>query len=342
MSFIDAQGNVFACGRDPYFPAWPDVLQLNAFQPDLRQAIIETVSSIVAQCDGVRCDMAMLLLNQIFERTWGSRAGQRPPSEYWDDVIPAVKRAHPDVRFIAEAYWDLEWELQQHGFDFCYDKRLYDRLEHENAESVRLHLCAGLDYQRKLLRFLENHDEPRAAATFFRAKEQAAAVTISTLPGARLFHEGQFEGRKVRLPVFLGRRPAEAVDNALHTFYEKLLAAINAPIFRDGEWKLCERSGWPDNQSCQNLVAWSWVKDDDRRLVAVNLSDSTLQARVKIPWEELRGESWHLTDVLSDAKYDRDGNEIATSGLYIELQPWSYCLFQCQLSGQRIRMNRAA
>jgi glycosidase len=342
MSFIDAQGNVFACGRDPYFPAWPDVLQLNAFQPDLRQAIIETVSSIVAQCDGVRCDMAMLLLNQIFERTWGSRAGQRPPSEYWDDVIPAVKRAHPDVRFIAEAYWDLEWELQQHGFDFCYDKRLYDRLEHENAESVRLHLCAGLDYQRKLLRFLENHDEPRAAATFFHAKEQAVAVTISTLPGARLFHEGQFEGRKVRLPVFLGRRPAEAVDNALHTFYEKLLAAINAPIFRDGEWKLCERSGWPDNQSCQNLVAWSWVKDDDRRLVAVNLSDSTLQARVKIPWEELRGESWHLTDVLSDAKYDRDGNEIATSGLYIELQPWSYCLFQCQLSGQRIRMNRAA
>jgi hypothetical protein len=189
---------------------------------------------------------------------------------------------------------------------------------------------------------LENHDEPRAAATFFHAKEQAVAVTISTLPGARLFHEGQFEGRKVRLPVFLGRRPAEAVDNALHTFYEKLLAAINAPIFRDGEWKLCERSGWPDNQSCQNLVAWSWVKDDDRRLVAVNLSDSTLQARVKIPWEELRGESWHLTDVLSDAKYDRDGNEIATSGLYIELQPWSYCLFQCQLSGQRIRMNRAA
>jgi hypothetical protein len=286
--------------------------------------------------------MAMLLLNQIFERTWGSRAGQRPPTEYWRDVIPAVKRAHPNFRFIAEAYWDLEWELQQQGFDFCYDKRLYDRLEHDNAETVRLHLCADLAYQQKLLRFLENHDEPRAAATFLPAKERAAAVTISSLPGARLFHEGQFEGQKVRLPVFLGRRPAEPVDKALQAFYDKLLAAINAPIFRDGEWKLCERSGWPDNQSCQNLVAWSWFKDNDRRLIVVNLSDSAVQARVRVPWEEVRGGTWHLIDALSDASYDRDANEMAASGLYVELQPWSYCFFQCHLAGQAMTNSQAS
>ena len=332
-SYIVVQGNVYACGRNPYFPAWPDVLQLNVFQPGLRQAVIETISSIATQCDGVRCDMAMLFLNQIFERTWSSRAGQRPPTEYWGDVIPAIKRAQPDFRFIAEAYWDLEWELQQHGFDFCYDKRLYDRLEHENAESVRLHLCGDLAYQEKLLRFLENHDEPRAAAAFSPAKEQAPAVTISSLPGARLFHEGQFEGRKVRLPVFLGRRPAEPVDQALQAFYDKLLAAINAPIFRDGDWKLCERSGWPDNQSFQNLVAWSWIKDDDRRFIVVNLSDGAVQARVRVPWGEVRGASWRLRDALSDASYDRDGNEMAASGLYFELGPWGYCFFQCRRAG---------
>jgi hypothetical protein len=86
--------------------------------------------------------MAMLLLNDVFERTWGGRAGAKPATEYWTDVIPVVKRADPDFLFIAEAYWDMEWELQQKGFDFCYDKRLYDRLEHDNAESVRLHLSA--------------------------------------------------------------------------------------------------------------------------------------------------------------------------------------------------------
>ena len=205
--FLRVGESVFACGRDPYFPAWPDVLQLNAFQPGLRRPSASTISDIAGQCDGVRCDMAMLLLNAIFERTWGSRAGQPPATEYWADLIPAVKAAHPDFLFIAEAYWDLEWELQQQGFDFCYDKRLYDRLEHGDAEGVRLHLCADLQYQEKLVRFIENHDEPRAAAAFSPAKERAAAVTIATLPGARLFHEGQFEGRKVRLPVFLGRAP---------------------------------------------------------------------------------------------------------------------------------------
>ncbi len=333
-SYIVVGENVFACGRDPYFPARPDVLQLDAFQPGLRQAVIETVSSIAAQCDGVRCDMAMLLLNQIFERTWSSRAGQRPPTDYWGEVIPAIKTAHPNFCFIAEAYWDLEWELQQQGFDFCYDKRLYDRLEHEDAESVRLHLCADLAFQEKLLRFLENHDEPRAAATFSPAKEQVSAVTISSLPGARLFHEGQFEGRKVRLAVFRGRRLAEPVDKALHAFYDNLLAAINAPIFRDGEWKLCERSGWPDNPSFQNLVAWSWIKGDDRRLIGVNLSDSAVQARVQVPWEDMRGATWRLIDALSDASYERDGDEMAASGLYVELQPWSCYFFQCRHAGK--------
>ena len=211
-SFFSAGEKVFACGRDPYFPAWQDVLQLNAFHPGLRQEVIETVSGIARQCDGVRCDMAMLLMNKIFERTWGPRAGVRPSSDFWPEVIQAVRQGHSHFLFMAEAYWDLEWELQQQGFDFCYDKRLYDRLGHENAESVRLHLCAVLDYQDKLVRFIENHDEPRAAAIFSPQKGRAAAVTIATLPGAKLFHEGQFEGRKARLPVQLRRRPAEPVD----------------------------------------------------------------------------------------------------------------------------------
>ena len=329
-SYIAVQGSIYACGKDPHFPAWPDVLQLNAFQLGLRQAMIETVFSIAAQCDGVRCDMAMLVLNEIFERTWGSRAGQRPSTEYWDDVIPATKKTHPNFCFIAEAYWDLEWDLQETGFDFCYDKRLYDRLDHDNAESIRLHLCADVAFQDRLLRFIENHDEPRAAAIFSPAKLRAAAVTASTLPGARLFHEGQFEGRKVRLPVFLGRRPAEPVDKSSQRFYDNLLTAINAPTFRDGQWRLCERSGWPDNPSFQNLVAWRWVKDNDRRLIVVNLSNNAVQALVEPPWEEERGGTWRLIDALSDVSYDRDADAMAEAGLYVELGPWSYYFFECR------------
>jgi len=335
-SYIEVQGTIYACGRDPYFPAWPDVLQLNAFQPGLRRAAIETLSTIASQCDGVRCDMAMLLLNAIFERTWGARAGPRPETEYWGDVIPATRKAHPDFLFLAEAYWDLEWELQQQGFDFCYDKKLYDRLVHDNAESVRLHLCADLAYQKKLLRFLENHDEPRAAAMFSPAKERAAVVTISTLPGARLFHEGQFEGRKVRIPVFLRRRPAEPADEELRAFYAKLMAAIDQPAFRDGQWSLCERIGWPDNQSFQNLVAWSWSKDDDRFLIVVNLSDSAVQGLVRVPWGDIGGKTLRFIDIFSGATYDRNGDEMLASGLYVKLGPWHCHFLKCHRGVPRV------
>ena len=114
--FLRIGDHVLACGRDPYFPPWEDVLQLNAFSPELRKATIATVLSIADQCDGMRCDMAMLLLNQVFERTWGQRAGAMPQTEYWRDVIGVVKQRYPDVLFMAEAYWDLEWGLQQQGF----------------------------------------------------------------------------------------------------------------------------------------------------------------------------------------------------------------------------------
>jgi hypothetical protein len=329
-SFVEAGGTVFARGRDPYFPAWPDVLQLNAFQPGLRQAVVETISEIAGQCDGIRCDMAMLMLNAIVERTWGARAGSKPPDEYWATTIAAIKNRHPKFQFLAEAYWDLEWELQQQGFDYCYDKKLYDRMEHGDAENVRLHLLADPAYQDRMVRFIENHDEPRAAATFSADKGRAAAVAILTLPGARLLHEGQLEGRKVRLPVFLGRRPAEPPDQDLAAFYGCLLKAVRRDVFRNGAWRLCERTGWPDNQTFRNLLAWCWVKGEERALVVINYGREAAQARVHVPWDELRGRQWRLEDALTGASYDRNGDEMRDAGMYVELKPW-----QCHLFEQR-------
>jgi len=329
-AFLSVGRHIFACGRDPFFPAWPDVLQLNAFNEGLRAATTETVNSIADQCDGVRCDMAMLMMNDIFQRTWGGRAGVRPAEEYWPELIGSVRAAHPGFIFMAEAYWDLEWELQQQGFDFCYDKKLYDRLEHGPAENVRLHLCADLAYQERLVRFIENHDEPRAAATFSPEKERAAAVLTTTLPGAALLHEGQLEGRRVRLPVFLGRRPDEPADAELRVFYTSLLTAIAKEGLRNGDWQLCGREGWPDNSSYLNVVAWCWGGEHGRHLVIVNLGDIHAQARVLVPGDGIGGRSWRLNDLLSGETWDRDGNEMAGTGLYVDLLPWGRNLFRLQ------------
>jgi len=322
--YTAAGGNVLALGRDPFFPAWPDVIQLNAFDPGLRRAAINTVRQIADYCDGIRCDMAMLMMNQVFQKTWGRRAGARPETEYWVEVIYGVRQTHPDFLFMAEAYWDLEWELQQQGFDYCYDKRLYDRLEKDTAESVRLHLCAEADFQRKMVRFIENHDEPRAFSAFSPQKAQAAAVTMATIPGAKLFHEGQFEGREIRLPVFLGRRPPEAVDFELQRFYHTLLKTATLDGFRKGDWRLCERTGWPDNASYQNIVAWCWRFAGDFALIVVNLSDSRAQGLVRLPWDELTGRSWQMTDVFTGQFYERNGDEMRNSGLYVDLPLWGF------------------
>lgn len=327
-AFLPVGDHLLACGRDPYFPAWPDVIQVNAFAAGYRQALSDTLLELAGQCDGVRCDMAMLLINQIFRQTWGERAGALPAREFWAEVMPAVKATYPGFLIIAEAYWDLEWELLQQGFDYCYDKRLYDRLRHGSADEVRQHLWADLSYQARLVRFIENHDEPRAAAAFNERQARAAAVTIATLPGASLLHEGQFEGRRIRLPVFLQRRPAEPVDADLQNFYQTLLAALAQPVFKAGEWRLGERSGWPDNQSYLNLMAWGWRLGEERRLIIVNLSEHRSQALVPLPWEDVAGRPWRLTEAFTGEIYAHDGQQLRHPGLFVDLEGWGFHFFQ--------------
>src|SRR6516165_10228888 len=236
---------LLAHGRDPYFPGWPDTLQLDYSNPATREAMIGELQTIAGQCDGVRCDMAMLVLPDVFERTWGRRA---PP--FWPKATGRVKERFPGFRFMAEVYWDLEWEILQQGFDYAYDKRLYDRLCDGHARPVREHLHAGLDYQNKLARFLENHDEPRAAATFEPPVHEAAAIITYLSPGLRFFHQGQFEGRKRRISPHLVRAPSESADAMLQQFYDGLLAVLRQPAFRDGQ---CACSS-----ACQPGIANRW------------------------------------------------------------------------------------
>jgi hypothetical protein len=230
--------------------------------------------------------------------------------------------------FTAEAYWDLEWDLQQLGFDHCYDKRLYDRMLHEGPEAVRSHLRADLGFQRGLLRFLENHDEPRAAAELTPDRERAAAVSLATLPGATLWHEGQFEGAHIRLPVFLGRRPDEGPDADLRDFHLRLISV--AAQLRNGDWRLCEATGWPEDHSAEQLVTWCWEGGRGRALVVVNLADAPSTGRVRLPWTDLGGAQWQLDDVLDGNHFERDGDELAGDGLYVQLPAWGFHVLECR------------
>jgi hypothetical protein len=315
---------VLAYGRDPYFEGWPDTLQLDYGNPDLQQAMIAELESIAGQCDGVRCDMAMLVLPEVFERTWGIRA-----DPFWPKAIEAVRRRHPRFLFMAEVYWDLEWTMQQQGFDYAYDKRLYDRLREGHARPVREHFHAGLDYQAKLARFLENHDEARAAATFSPEVHEAAAIVTFLSPGLRFFHQGQFEGRRRRISPHLVRGPQEPIDQRLETFYDRLLAALRQPVLRQGNWQLLDCTpAWDGNWTCDCFIAWSWhAEDGQRRLVAVNYAATQSQCYVRIPFADLAGRTVQFADLMGSARYDRVGDELASRGLFLDLAPWGYHVF---------------
>jgi hypothetical protein len=325
-AFVDVDGRVFAKGKDPYFAPWPDVVQVDAFAPSLRSVASRALGRIAEHADAVRCDMAMLMLDDVVSAIWGERVGPPPAVTYWTEMIAAARAVNPAFRFVAEAYWDREWDLQQLGFDYCYDKRLYDRLAQGDVAPVRGHLDADPTYQRRLVRFLENHDEPRATRTFAPpARVQAAAVTVATLPGLTLWHDGQAEGRQVFVPVFLGRRADEPRNPALATWYHHVWAA--APCVRAGAWARREVTGWPDNASAEALVAWSWTQGEAVSLVVVNLTDQPADGVVHVGHTVAAGSRWTLDDLLDGARYVRSGDDLADGGLYVALAGWGAHVF---------------
>jgi glycosidase len=324
---------IIAHGRDPGLDAWTDTVQLNYRHAPLRDAQRAELVRIAERCDGVRCDMAMLLEGAVIQRTWGDRSlpsdGSSPVDEaFWPDAIAAVRRGRPDFLFVAEVYWDLEWTLQEEGFDFTYDKRLTDRLLAGVARPVREHLGAEPAFGDRCMRFLENHDEPRAAAVFEPAVHRAAAVLALLAPGLRLVHEGQLEGRRTQVAMQVGRRAAEPVDEDLRTFYHRLLAALARPVAHEGRWSLWPcRAAAPGESAEDQFIVSTWERGQERLLVVVNYGTSRARCTVTVEMEDLRGRRWTLVDLMSDVRYERDGDELVGGGLYLELPGWGYHVF---------------
>ena len=325
-----------AFGKDPYFSPWDDTFQLNYFNLDTREFMTSLLLQLASQSDGIRCDMAMLCLNDVIKRTWGwyfiEQGIQQPQTEFWKETITRVKSEYPKFIFLAEVYWDLNWQLHQLGFDYTYDKRLYDRLLKSTPTSVREHLWADLDYQKRSLRFIENHDEKRAIKSFGKEKSLAAAVVSGTIPGMCLYHQGQFEGNKLKIPVQLCQKAFERSDEEIQQFYDNLLRFSNQDVFKEGEWVLINTSkAWEGNDSWLNLLSWQWVdkRTEDMRLIVVNFTPNQSQGRVFpiLPKSLQKMECLELKDFLTKEEYTRNVEMIINQGLYIDLQSYQSHLF---------------
>ena len=332
---VDYQGKTLyiAHGRDPNFGPWTDTSQLNYFNPDTRRAMIDRLKQIALHCDGVRCDMAMLVLNDVFQKTWGwaNRDPYYPPpsEEFWAEAVRQV----PDLIYIAEAYWDTEWTLQQLGFDYAYDKRLYDRLRNSSPHEIYLHLTAGLDFQSKLVRFIENHDEQRSLEAFGPEKVKPAAVLFSGLPGMKLYFHGQLEGRRIHMPLQIRQTRPEAEDPDITAFYRNLLSIVNSDIFHSGAWRLKE-AFIDSDKTAENLLAYLWKLADRLALVIVNLTPEPSLARICFADDVDESLNYSLTDRFSDESFIRHGKLMAHPGLRFKLAGYQSQVFDIVPAGE--------
>ena len=324
-----------ALGKDPYFPPWTDTVQLDYRRSTTRAAMTELLESIAARCDGVRCDMAMLALSEVFARTWARFpiAAAPPDAEFWASAIAAIKQANPAFLFLAEAYWGLEPELQRLGFDYTYDKVLYDRLVARDAMGVQCHL-RGLPAERLAAgaHFLENHDEPRVASILSPAEHRAAALCILGLPGMRFLHDGQLGGARVKTPVQLARCMAEEAQADIQNLYQQLLTTLPGTAVGQGRGTLCPpRAAWAGNTTAANFVVVQWqTRAPELDLVVVNLASHRSQCYAPLAVEQLAAHNWLMKDLLGQESYHRAGDDLQSQGLYLDIPAHGAQLFHFQ------------
>lgn len=320
-SFLHKNGRIYFYGRDPYYDGWTDTVQWDFSHPDTIKLHKKILSNISEVCDGVRCDMAMLPLEDVFEKTHGIRA-----LPYWKELIDSVKERYPNFLFIAEVYWNREYDLQQLGFDYTYDKTLYDRLKSREAEGIRLHLEATEEYQNHSLRFIENHDEERAVSTF-KSWANSCFALLCFLPGSVLYHQGQRQGKQIKIPVQLARGPKEEINLESENFYDRAFYRIQKRKNKNLQLETFELKAYMDDYSLKNCIVRSVLNLDDNlvEILIFNTYPHQVIGALHLP-EQIREKVLQykqdeiiLKDVLTGETYSRE-KEMIERGMFIKLE----------------------
>ncbi|MDR0953670.1 MAG: hypothetical protein LBM71_05825 [Elusimicrobiota bacterium] len=322
LFFQTKNGEWLAHGRDPHFPPWSDTVQINHFNPAARQFLLSELLKVAKMCDGLRCDMVMLMMKKVFRETWGKYITESSPEEeFWPLAINKVRSEHPGFIFGAEVYWGLEWEVQEMGFDYTYDKILYDRLLLSNAQDIAGHLNAEHLYQKRSIRFISNHDEESPITAFGPEKSKAAAVVVSTITGSRLYTLSQIFGEKRRLPIQYVPNSCD-IDPAVLAFYKKLFAITNHPCFHGGQWALkTPRPASDNDDTYKNFLAWSWTQQNTCKAVVINYSGARSRCFVPIS-KSPAGDTLTVREEFSQTTTTAPTAETKSKGFYLELAPY--------------------
>jgi len=105
---------------------------------------------------------------------------------------------------------------------------------------------------------------------------------------------------------------------------------LRQPVVRDGAWRLLDCvPAWDGNWTSDCFIAWSWQgSDGQRRIIAVNYAGNQSQCYIRLPFSDLGGRAVRLKDLMGPDRFDREGNDLMSRGLYLDMSPWSFHAFE--------------
>ena len=320
-----------AYGKDPYFSPWLDVIQWNYWEAETIQFMKQNLLTVLKYADGARCDMAHLILNDVFGQTWKEELDawsySKPSNEFWEVAIKEVKSKYPNAILLAEVYEDWEIEkLNQLGFDYCYDKALLDKLE-GSAQDVNDYIhYKGESFYGHVAHFVENHDENRVVYNMQGnlEKAKAAGTIAATLGGMIFFNHGQWSGLKNKLDVHLRRGASESADSGTENHYKKLMQIIADSAFKGPNYYFVYNiSG--DKEL--DFIGYIREVDDAHYLVVVNYASTYGCAEVPIYNMEGSGMK-NVKEMFSGIEYSVDADIMRNVGLTVCLNGYQAQIFK--------------
>ena len=319
-----------AYGSDVGHRPWKDVIQWNYFVRQTVEHMTKNFVNVLKLADAVRCDVAYLVLNDVFEEAWKSEIIAynltKPDEEFWSVAIKAGREVNKNAIILAESYYDeYNKKLIDLGFDYVYDKPLLDNLLLTTNDVKEFLKNKNSESWDKACHFVENHDEQRIVfKTGGNIKKAMAAGTIGATVGGMIFmNHGQWEGKKNKLDVHLRRATYETDNLEVKNYYKKLNQVLLEPAFRSSNFYYIDNI---TGDKKDDFISYIKEEGDNHYLVVVNYSDK--QGCANVPIYNVKGYRYCLLhEALNDQEYVKTIAEVK-NGMQICLDAWESQIFQ--------------
>lgn len=339
-------------GNDGTSMPWNDTAQLNYLNPEMREAMIQTILHVARKFPVIRFDAAMTLTKKHYQRLWFPQPGaggaiptraeyglkktdfdQAMPKEFWREVVDRVAAEAPDTLLLAEAFWLLEgFFVRTLGMHRVYNSAFMNMLRDEDNAKYRSVMKNTLEFDPEILRrfvnFMNNPDERTAVDQFGKENKYFGICTMMvTLPGLPMFGHGQIEGFAEKYGMEYRKAYwDEQTDSSLIQRHEREIFPLlhNRRLFAGVENFLLYDFFDNHGNVNEDVFAYSNGYGSDRALVAYQNRNA-------------HAAGWIRTSVAFSVKADGDGTRVLVqkslgAGLGLDPQGNRFTIFRDHLT----------